>query len=78
MEPAYNLIANPKSAPLRGCATALKAFKQKLGYVSDDDFPWIFREIPHAEERCKSVTFTSSSIIIEYVKYKYSRNIFTI
>lgn len=75
MEPAnrYYLLANPRNAPLRGCATALKAFKQKLGYASDDDFPWIFREIPNAPERCTSVSFTSSSIIIEYKKYKYSR-----
>ena len=76
MEPThrYDYISNPKSAPLRECATVLKAFKQRLGYLSDDDFPWIFRQIPNAEERCLRVEFTSTSMIIEYKKYKYSRH----
>lgn len=73
MEPAhiYDLLANPRNAPLR--AYALQTVKQRLGYNSDYDFPWIFRNIPRSEERCLSVEFTATSMIIEYQKYKYSR-----
>lgn len=75
MEPAhiYDLLANPKKAPLRDFCTALRAVKQRLGYPSDDSFPWIFRKIPNAKQRCLSLEFTSTSMVIEYQQYKYTR-----
>lgn len=75
MEPAhrYDLLANPKSAPLRDYCTALRAIKQRLGYPSENSFPWIFRKIPNAKQKCLSVEFTSTSMVVEYQQYKYTR-----
>lgn len=74
MEPdqRYALLLNFKNAPIR-IKHIMKLVKERLGFNLDDDLPWIFRRIPDAEEKCLSIEVNHTSIIIRYLKYRYTR-----
>lgn len=74
MEPnhRYAFLLNFKNASCRFKYT-MELVKERLGFHSDADLPWIFRRIPDAEEKCLSIEVDPTSIIIRYIKYRYSR-----
>lgn len=63
-----------RNAPLM-FPSLMNLLKEKFGYESDAEIPWIFRRIPGAKEKCLEIEVdVFNGITITYQKYKYTRD----
>lgn len=69
-----SLYADFRNAPLR-FPFSMGLLKEKFGYDSDDEIPWIFRKIPGTKEKCTQIEIDAfNGITITFSKYRYTRD----
>lgn len=69
-----NSYVDYRNTPVR-FPRCMGVIKQRLGYESDQEIPWIFRNIPGAKEKCLSIEIDNANgITIKFLKYKHKRD----